>query len=443
MARETLLEGCGAARYKGWLKTAEVVRHLPSPPDAAPGDELLEGFAVLHDGRTTEGYGLLRAGIQSLARVPDWSVSGTARLIPWIYAASLLFDDTAFADLDRRRIPGFRDRGEMAALAPALYSLCYHLLRAGDLAAAAAALAEGRALSEAIGDQGWLLSFTAVEVLMLGLRGDTAEGRALGERLLREPFPARWRDILHEGIAVLELGAGRYEAALNAALGARALWPLLSPEDAVEAAVRCGLPEVARSAVAEFAAAAEAAGSPWALGILARCRALLAADDAEADDEYLRSIDLLRTTPVTLALARSHLVYGEWLRRRRRRRDARVQLRAALDNFERLRIEGFAVRTRAELAATGEHARRRAAGSGVQLTPQELQIARMAAAGATSRVIAAQLFLSAATVNFHLSKVYRKLGIGRRAGLMLALLDAGLVAEPESLQQVSHAWHTT
>ena len=191
------------------------------------------------------------------------------------------------------------------------------MLRVGDLAAAAAVLAEGRALCEAIGDQGWLRSFTAVEVLLLGLRGDTEEGRALGERLLGEPFPAQQRDILYKGIAVLELGAGRYEAALNAALEARALWPLLSPEDAVEAAMRCGLPEVARFADAEFAPAAQAAGSPWALGTPARCQALLAADDAGAEHEYLRSIDLLRTTPVTLALARSHLVYGEWLRRRR------------------------------------------------------------------------------------------------------------------------------
>jgi DNA-binding CsgD family transcriptional regulator len=432
MARETLLEGCGAARYKGWLKTAEVLRHLPPPPDEAPSDGLLEGFAVLHDGRTTEGYDLLRAGIQSLALVPDWSVSGIASLIPWMYAAALLFDLAAFADLDRRRIPGFRDHGEIAALPPALYCLGYHLLRVGDLPAAAAALAEGRALSEAIGDQGWLLSFTAVEVLMLGLRGDTAEGRALGERLLREPFPARWREIVHAGTAVLELGAGRYEAALNAALGARALWPLLSPEDAVEAAMRCGLPEVARSAVAEFAPGAEAAGSSWALGILARCRAVLAAEAAEAEDEYLRSIELLRTTPVTLALARSHLVYGEWLRRRRRRRDARVHLRAALESLERLRIEGFAARARAELAATGENASSRADRTKIHLTPQELQIARMAAGGGTNRAIAAQLFLSAATVNFHLCNVYRKLGISRRAGLALALLDAGLATDPRS-----------
>jgi DNA-binding CsgD family transcriptional regulator len=438
-ARDTLLEGFSAAQHKGWRKTAEVLSSLPPPADEAPGDGLLEGFAALHDGRTAEGYDLLRAGVRSLAAVPDWSVSGITRLIPWMYAAALLFDHSAFTDLERRRIPGFRDHGEMGALAPALYCLGFHNLSVGDLPAAAAALAEGRALSEAVGDRGWLPPFTVVEVLVLGLRGDTAEGRALAGRLLREPFPAQWRYTLQAGTAVLELAAGRYEAALGAALDARALWPLLSPEDAVEAAMRCGRPEVARSAVAEFAPAAEAAGSPWALGILARCRALLAADAVEAENDYLRSVELLRTTPVTLSLARSHLVYGEWLRRRRRRSDARGQLRAALESFERLRIDSFASRTRAELAATGEHARRRTAGVGPQLTPQELQIARIAAGGATNRAIAAQLFLSAATVNYHLCSIYRKLGISRRAGLALALLDAALATEPhaETVQEAS------
>jgi DNA-binding CsgD family transcriptional regulator len=436
-ARETLLEGFSAAQHQGWLKTAEVVRNLPPPPDESPSDGLLEGFAALHDGRTAEGYDLLRAGVRSLAAMPDWSVTGITSLIPWMYAAALLFDHAAFADLERRRIPGFRDHGEMAAMPPALYCLGYHLLRVGDLAAGVEALSEGRALSEAIGDLGWLLGFRVAEVNVLGLRGDAADGRALGESLLREPSPTQWRYALHAWTAALEISAGRYAVALSAALEARALWPLLSPEDAVEAAMRCGLPEVARSAVAEFAPAAEAAGSSWALGILARCRALLAADAAEAENEYLRSVELLHTTPITLALARSHLVYGEWLRRRRRRRDARVHLRAALDSFEQLRLEGFAARTRAELAATGDHAGSRAAETSVQLTPQELQIARMAAGGATNRAIAAQLFLSAATVNFHLCNVYRKFGIGRRVGLTLALLDAGLVAEPGSLQEVS------
>jgi DNA-binding CsgD family transcriptional regulator len=428
-ARDTLLEGFSAAQLHGWRKTAEVLRALP-PPDQAPGDGLLEGFAALHDGRTDEGYDLLRAGVKSLAAVPDWSVSGTASLIPWMYAAALLFDHSAFADLERRLIPRLRDNGEIVILHPALYCLGYHHLRVGDLPAAAAVLAEGRALSDAVGDQGWLQPFTVVEVLVLGLRGNAAEGRALAERLQRQPLAAHLRDTLLAAIAVLELSVGRYEAALHAALGARARWALLSPEDAVEAAMRCRQTEAARSALAEFAPAAKAAGSPWALGILARCQALLAADAAEAEDHYRRSVDLLRTTSITLALARSHLVYGEWLRRQRRRRDARVHLRAALESFERFRIEGFAARTRAELAATGEHASSRTAGTSVQLTPQELQITRMAAGGATNRAIAAQLFLSAATINYHLGSVYRKLGISRRAGLALALRNAGLAADP-------------
>jgi hypothetical protein len=139
-------------------------------------------------------------------------------------------------------------------------------------------------------------AFTVVEVF-LGLRGDAAEGRALSECLQRKPLSAQWRDTLQAGTAVLELGAGRYEAALYGAFDARSLWPLLSPQDAIEAAMRCGQTEIARFALAEFTPAAEAAGSPWALGILACCQALLAADAAEAEDNHRRSVELLCTTP--------------------------------------------------------------------------------------------------------------------------------------------------
>ena len=437
-ARDTLLEGFTAAQFKGWRKTAEVLRRLPPLSDEAPGDGLLEGFAAIHEGRTPEGYDLLRVGVRSLAGVPDWPKSGITCLVPWLYAAAFLFDHTAWTELEQR-IPGFRDQGAMGALAPALYSLGLHYLRIGDLPAAVEALAEGRSLTEAVGDQGWLLPFTVADVLVLGLRGDASRGRVLAERLKQEQFPAQWDDTLQFGIAVLELAAGRYADALRATLHARALWTLLSPEDAVEAAMRCGRPEIARAALDEFAPAAEAAASPWALGILARCRALLAAGAAAAEGEYLRSVELLRSTPITLALARSHLVYGEWLRRRRRRREARMQLRAALEIFERLRIDGFAARTRTELAATGEHTQSGAVGVRFQLTPQELQIARMAADGATNRDIASQLFLSAATIDYHLGNVYRKLGIKRRASLALALVQANLMVESptESQKEVS------
>jgi len=225
---------------------------------------------------------------------------------------------------------------------------------------------------------------------------------------------------------VLELGVGRYDAALDAALEAQALWPLLSPEDAVEAAMRCGRAEIAQAALADFAPLAAASGTPWALGVTARCRALLAGDDPGADDNYRQSIEYLQGTPVALPLARSRLAYGEWLRRQRRRRDARDQLRTALESFERMGAHGFAGRVRSELAATGEHAMKRTGHNGPQLTPQETQIARLVATGITNRDIATQLFLSAATVDYHLRKVYRKLDVTRRASLPRALLDARL-----------------
>ncbi len=244
--------------------------------------------------------------------------------------------------------------------------------------------------------------------------------------------PAQWRDNIGVGLAVLELGAGRYEAALHAALDARRLWPLLSPEDAVEEPpCRCGQTTEVQPGSRRRRVRPCGRGRGFLRGhsgILARCAGPARRRRfAEAEDDYLhRSVELAAAPPpITLALARSHLVYGEWLRRQRRRRDARVHLRAALESFERLRIDGFAARTRAELAATGEHARGRTAGTSVQLTPQELQIARIAAGGATNRAIAAQLFLSAATINYHLCSVYRKLGISRRAGLALARSTPG------------------
>jgi DNA-binding CsgD family transcriptional regulator len=350
------------------------------------------------------------------------------RLVAWLYASGFFFDYATWTDLEQHWIPGFRDRGAVTALVPALFSLGYNHLRAGRLIAAEASLAEGRAFAEAAGDRGWGPGFAAVDVWLLGLRGEQDKGRALAQRLLSEPIPDQWRDLIHLAMAVLELGAGRYEEALDAALDARALWSLLSPEDVIEAAMRCARPEIARAALDDFAPLAAAAGTPWALGVLARCRALVAGDDPAAGDDYQQSVDNLQRTPVDLALARSRLVYGEWLRRQRRRRDARDQLRAALESFERMRAGGFAERARAELAATGEHAQTRSDPVGLQLTPQELQIAQLAAGGAANRDIATRLFLSAATIDYHLRSVYRKLGVSRRVLLAQALSDAGLAA---------------
>jgi hypothetical protein len=365
------------------------------PPPAEAGRELLDGFTAIREGRPVEGCALLRAGVRSMATADDAPDTTLPRLVAWSQAAGLLFDHSAWVGLERHAVPALRDCGAVTALIPVLFSLgCYHL-RAGQLSAAETALAEGRALAEGAGHREWLAGFSSGEVLLLALRGNVSEGRALAARLLGEPIKQQWRDVIHLFVAVLELEAGHYDAALREALEARALWSLLSPEDAVEAAVRCGRPEIARVAFDDFAPLA-AGGTPWALGVLARCRALLAGDDPGADEDYQRSIGYLQDTPVVLALARSRLLYGEWLRRPRRHRDARAQLRSALEAFERTGTRGFAGRTRAELAAAGEHDLARTSKDGLRLTPQEAQVARLAAAGAINRDIATQLFLSTA-----------------------------------------------
>ncbi|MGD0556743.1 MAG: AAA family ATPase [Streptosporangiaceae bacterium] len=429
LARDTLFEAFSVAQLIGWRKGAEVVqdvRKLPPSTTEAPGDGLLEGFAAIHEGHTDEGYALLRDGVRTLSAGHDSTDTSMPRLMAWIFGSGLLFDYSAWTDLEQHWIPDLRDRGAVAALVPALNTIAHNHMRAGRLTAAEACLAEGRALAEAVGDRAWGPGFASADVWLLALRGELEAGRALAERLFSESIPDQWRDATHLAVAVLELGASRYEAALEAALHARVLWSLLSPEDVIEAAMRSGRSEIARAALDEFSPLAAAAGTPWALGVTARCRGLLAGDDPAAEDGYRQSIDYLQFTTVALAVARSRLVYGEWLRRQRRRRDARDQLRAAAESFERMRMNGFADRARAELAATGEHVQSGAGGAGVQLTPQELQIAQLAAGGATNREIATRLFLSAATVDYHLRGVYRKLGITRRARLAAALGKASL-----------------
>ena len=238
----------------------------------------------------------------------------------------------------------------------------------------------------------------------------------------------------HYATAVLYNGLGRYQLALDAARQAleyplelaTSRWAL---GEQVEAAARSGQPEPAALALRQLAESTRASGTDWAVGIEARSRALLSEGEV-ADGLYREAIERLERTRVRVELARAHLLYGEWLRRERRRLDAREQLRTAHELFTEFGMEAFAERARVELEATGEHARKRTVETRDELTPQEAQISRLAAEGATNQEIAAQLFISPSTVDYHLRKAFRKLGVKSRHQLKQHLLQLDAEAEP-------------
>jgi polyisoprenoid-binding protein YceI/DNA-binding CsgD family transcriptional regulator len=234
-----------------------------------------------------------------------------------------------------------------------------------------------------------------------------------------------------------ELGHERCEdTPINPLNGATAHPPDLGSAylaDVIEAAARSGDTDAAAAGLARLSEGALASPTPWALGLLARARALLARDE-DAEALYQEALAQLGRSGVVSELARTRLLYGEWLRRQRRRRDARDQLRAAHERFESMGAETLAERARVELLATGEHARRRTAETRDQLSPQEAQVARLASEGARNREIAAQLFISPSTVAYHLRKVFRKLDVRTRTQLARALADH---AEPHQPTAVS------
>jgi len=293
---------------------------------------------------------------------------------------------------------------------------------AGEFAAASALIDEADSIAVATGNAELMYS----RLLLGAWRGVEAEAMELIDAGLDASARGEGRVVAMAGYAtaVLNNGMGRYEAAADGAkLGsddgdwgyAGAALPEL-----VEAATRSGRHEVAAAALARLEERTRAAGTDWALGVLARARALMSEGD-RADTLHREAIERLERTRIRIELARARLLYGEWLRREDRRVDAREQLRAAHDTFSRAGAEAFAERARRELLATGETVRRLTNETRDALTPQETQIARLAAEGNTNPEIGAQLFISPRTVEYHLHKVFSKLGVASRKELRKAL----------------------
>jgi len=340
-------------------------------------------------------------------------------------ASTAVWDDEAFHAICDRQVQLVRDAGALAQLPLYLAQLGIARAWMGDFAGAASVAAESDGVAAATGSR-----FAPYALLRLrALQGGEAEAAAAIAREIEQAAASghRMATPAHWAAAVLYNGLARYQEAAASARRAtsnafdpwQSMWAL--PE-LVEASARTGDTEVAAATLDRLAATTQAGGTDFALGIEARCRALLSGG-ADADNLYREAIDRLGRTRLRPELARAHLLYGEWLRRQGRRADARDQLRTAHDMLTAIGMEAFAERARRELIATGGTARTRSPETRDQLTPQEEQIARLARDGLTNPEIGAQLFLSARTVEWHLAKIFTKLGIGSRRELQVALVQ--------------------
>jgi DNA-binding CsgD family transcriptional regulator len=433
-AWETLLEAFEAAlaagrfaRGAGTAEVIEAVRRTPRPRDSHPSVArlALDGFAALAERKDRAGITRLREAIAMAAgqQVPDSEQLRFSFIAP--IAAYQLLDDAAVYASCSRAVAQARSYGSPAGVALTLGLLSYSETLAGRFAAAEATTNEARELAETTGIAADLRTGIS-ELAVLAWRGREAAVRPLAAARLREATRAGYGFVMGFtaiALTVLELGLGNYQAALRHALNAShegmpseiELLPEL-----IEAAARCGAAEAAAWALERFTARAQATRTDWALGMLLRSRALLASDD-EAEELYRGAIEHLTRCQTVPQLGRAHLIYGEWLRRQHRRRDARGALNSAYDILDSVGAEAFAGRARVELLATGEHVRKRTGDALDELTPQELQIAGLASEGASNREIASQLFISANTVAYHLRKVFKKLEVTNRAALAAAL----------------------
>ena len=440
LARDTYLDALTGALFVGRMagdvgvvEVARAVRAAPAASAVRAADLLLDGLALVITDGYAAGTPLLKRAVSAFCvedmvgiDIPQWLWLAT-------HAAHDLWDDESWESLCDRQVRLARQAGALTMLLVSLSARVGLHLYAGELAEAALLVEEVEAVSEAMVSRfppygalalaAWHGRQGDVEALIdASLEEATARGEGMG-----------WT-LIHNSAAVLYNGLGHYEDALKAAERAAehqaelGFTTLVLPE-LVEAAVRSGKNDHAVAALQRLTDGAEASGTDWALGLEARCRALLSEED-EAEGLYREAVERLGRTRMRMELARAHLLYGEWLRRENRRVQAREQLRAAYDMFISFGADAFAERTRRELLATGEKVRKRSDETRGQLTAQEEQIARLASDGQTNQEIGAQLFLSPRTVEWHLHKVFTKLGVGSRMQLRDRLPNAASTGAP-------------
>jgi DNA-binding CsgD family transcriptional regulator len=434
LSRATFLQALTAGYFAGRLALAggveEVARAAalappPSHPPRAP-DLLLDGLVAHHIMGYSAGLPLLRDALRAFGT--GMSLDEELR---WHWVAGIVarytWDDDSWQALSDRHVGLARSAGALSELSVALNSRAFMLLFSGELAAAASLIQQLQPAIEATGSS--RIPYSALG--LAAFAGRQAEAATMIEAITADV------NLRGEGVgltiiewasALLNNGIGDYEKAVTAAQhSTEYLGDMMTPPwpavELIEAASHSGRGDMAADALRRLAEITTASGTDWALGIEARSRALLAGGET-AERFYRESIDRLRRTRIRADLARAHLLYGEWLRRERRRIDARAQLRTAHDMLDTMGMDAFAERARRELEATGETARSRTFAPGDdQLTAQETEIARMARDGLSNPEIAARMFISPRTVQYHLSKVFTKLGIESRSQLDRVLPD--------------------
>jgi DNA-binding CsgD family transcriptional regulator len=448
LAREIYLDALSAAIFAGRLasrsgvvEVAEAARAAPpSAQPARPPDLLLDGLVLLFTEDYSAGVPLLRRALSAF-RGDELSREEGLRWL-WVacHAAGLLWDYDSWDVLSARLVKLGREIGALSALPIGLSTRAGVHLLAGELSQATGMVEEVAAVTEVTGTSIGPYGALALDAFR-GRQSDTSElievatkevvGRGEGEALT----------FIQWATAVLYNGLGHYEEALAASQLAgedsRAVWfSTWGLVELIEAATRSGKPERAAEALERFVERVSETTSgdrtDWAFGVESRSRALLSAGEA-AETLHRQAIEALGRTRLRVEVARAHLLYGEWLRRERRRLEARKELRTAHELFTEFGMEAFAERARVELEATGEHARKRTVETLYELTSQESQVCRLAAGGATNQQIAAQLFISTSTVEYHLAKAFRKLGVKSRTQLAHHLLQPRADSRPGRL----------